>query len=331
MSRSTKRNLRERLFNLHSQNLSLIKKFSNINIQPDIDDSFVCPLCFRIFPRASLDVSQILTLEHVPPEAFGGKDAKGILLCGECNHNSGTKLDRQIQIKLETDDFLSAVPGAVVEGRYSIGPNPAFVATIRIPEQNTIQIEGDAKRSNPKEKDKEIEYITSLDGTQELAGKIYFSAGNRHLADIGLLRVAYLMAFRTFGYGLIFHPNMVQVQKQIKDPQAEILPRSWMLTNIDFHQSPLGINVIREPEEFRCFLVVFDLASKLKTTRHIVALPNVGQPGLSIYDWLNQQKVNGRNITFEGTNILEHIDLLTKPNHCFVAHTFWANQSNKTT
>ena len=251
MSTSTKQKLRERLFNLHSQNLSIVKKFSNINIQPDITDSFVCPLCFRIFSRAALDISQILTLEHVPPQVFGGKDSKGILLCGECNHNSGTKLDRQIQIKLETDDFLSAVPGAAVEGRYSIGPNPTFVATIRIPEQNIIQIDGDAKRSNPKEKDQEIEYITSLDGSQELAGKFSFNAGNRHLADIGLLRIAYLMAFRTFGYGLIFHPNMFQVRNQIRDPQAEILPRSWVLTSIDFHQSPLVLQRRVESSQLR--------------------------------------------------------------------------------
>jgi hypothetical protein len=137
----------------------------------------------------------------VPPEAFGGTDAKGILLCGECNHKSGTKLDRQIQIKLETDDFLAGIPGAAVEGRYSIGPNPTFVATLRIPELNTIQIEGDGRRSNPREKEREIAYMDSLGEIPDLSGSISFKAGKPHLANIGLLRIAYLLLFRMFGYG----------------------------------------------------------------------------------------------------------------------------------
>ncbi|NJO82746.1 MAG: HNH endonuclease [Blastochloris sp.] len=167
---------------------------------------------------------QALTLEHVPPEALGGGDRGRILLCGVCNHTSGTKLDRQIQIKLDVDDFKNMVPGSSVEGRYYVGLNAPSVATLSISDDGHLVIKGDLRRSNPALKAKELEYLSSASSLEQFSGGFSFSSGKIEFANVGLLRIAYLLAFRTFGYSYIFHPYLQQIRDQILRPEESILP-----------------------------------------------------------------------------------------------------------
>jgi hypothetical protein len=312
---------REQLFNKLVNNLQVLADSHEIKVEPESPDAIVCPTCFVIFPREALDVPQALTIEHVPPDFAGGIRADTVLLCGKCNHTFGHQLDSQLQIMLDTNDFLEQIPGAAIEGKYAFGDVPQMVATIRVPDNNTMHIHPDPKRANPKHVEKQIEIFEHTTDPTDLTGRFSFSLGKRHLADVALLRIAYLIAFRVLGYGYIFQRNLTPVREQIKNPTADILPKKWVLpSNLISGISP-GIYRVTEPEYLRCLLVSFNLNSKLRTTNHVVLLPNVRQPGLGVYQWLDDQK-EAVKITFKATEILESPEYLTEPELVLVSRRF---------
>lgn len=313
-------NRRQRLFDIYSRNLALLSALYPPPV--DLNDKYVCPLCTAVFSREALNIDQALTLEHVPPQAVGGVDGKGILLCGDCNHTAGSQLDRQILNMLYTNEFLQRVPGASVSGTYRVGPAENLAGTFMF-DDHALQIQGDPKRSNPAEKAKEAEYIQSPDERARFSFGISFNAGRLDDADVGLLRIAFLMVFRVFGYALIFHQNMMQVRQQIMDRKSAILPRRWVVNGPDLQQWPTGIHIITEPVEARCFLVVFELTTERRTTKHFVVLPNTAQPGIAVYDWLSEPKDSVASRHIHAKTISEDKDLLLDPDLCLISRHLW--------
>src|SRR6266496_4496157 len=96
-----------RLFELYAHNWQVVKQHPNLRVEPNIDDVFLCPLCFKYFERKVLDYENVLTREHVPPQSLGGQDRDCTLTCADCNHTAGSRLDRQLGLKLQTDELLS--------------------------------------------------------------------------------------------------------------------------------------------------------------------------------------------------------------------------------
>ncbi|MBI2907926.1 MAG: hypothetical protein HYX92_09750 [Chloroflexi bacterium] len=74
---------------------------------PSLPRCYICPLCMRGFLPAALD-ENVLTLEHVPPQALGGK--RILLTCCECNNRAGRELDCEMQA---LDDILGFARGGM--------------------------------------------------------------------------------------------------------------------------------------------------------------------------------------------------------------------------
>ena len=74
---------KRRLFDVFAANLQLYF--------PDIQDTFVCPLCKKCFTRESID--DALSLAHIVPKGLGGKNC--VLTCKDCNSWTGTTFDSQ--------------------------------------------------------------------------------------------------------------------------------------------------------------------------------------------------------------------------------------------
>lgn len=51
---------------------------------------YVCPLCGNGYSREAI-AEKVITIEHVPPEALGGKPL--CLTCRDCNNNAGRGVD----------------------------------------------------------------------------------------------------------------------------------------------------------------------------------------------------------------------------------------------
>lgn len=273
----------EKFFDLYSRNLSEVKQHPGVHIEPDVDEVFLCPLCYRLWEREAISAESI-TLEHVPPKSLGGKVRT--ITCKDCNNWAGTKLDSQLGQKLEFSAFISGVPGSTAEARYSLNDQvDSLPATIRRPNPNTWEIIGDPKRSNPNE-------IRKLDYFKEINSfNITFRPYKRNYPEASLMRTAYLWLFSVFGYSFLLNSNLSVIRQQIRNPEQSLLPNWGIVNNKDLPNELLGVNVIRKPIELLSFFVVFDVTNSTGLRERIgVLLPRPSDTGLNIYHYLENQK-----------------------------------------
>lgn len=142
---------RERLFNLYSSNWDAVKRHPRIRVTPEIDDVFVCPLCFQYFTRECLNSDQ-LSLEHVPPKALGGKTKDCTLTCIRCNSDTGSQLESPLKAELGISDVFARVPDASLDIEYCPvpgGENMWLPATFKSV-SNVFHILGHPHRAHPK-------------------------------------------------------------------------------------------------------------------------------------------------------------------------------------
>jgi hypothetical protein len=115
------------------------------------------------------------------------------------------------------------------------------------------------------------------------------------------------------------------VREQIQNPAEKLLP-SWGMLKADFPDSLVGISVIDEPEAMRSFLVVFDLKTKTRKTRHGVLLPGPSEPGLGIYEQLAKLTgENGRAAVTHKVSVIPNADFVTDPSLAYASHYYWEN------
>jgi len=310
------------LFDQYSRNWNTVKRHPQVRVSPNIDDTYMCPLCPKGFLRDAVADPDHLTLDHIPSEKLGGRIEGAVLLCKDCNNKAGAKLDGPLKRVLDAADFTAAVPGSSVEGWYTLAPGTKMTATIRYDDGGTLQILGDPRRSNPRHRDIENAFLASLPDSDQLTWKMGGSLGKPRLADIALLRYGYLMLFRQFGYGAIVHETMRRVRDQINKPDEQILPYSWVLMDIGYPDESLGVNIITEPSPAQSYLIVFDLLTK-RRTRCGVILPKTAYPGLVAYEWFAEQKQASALIELSCAHCPEDPGLLTNPDLAFVAHKLW--------
>ena len=311
---------RRYLFDLFSRNLdltkkSLINKVPGLRFEPEIDNGYVCPLCFRLFPVDAISDSydNPLTLEHVPPGILRGEER--LLTCRQCNNTSGSKLESQLKQKLHDQEFVDGIPNSGIDVRFRIDNKINLAATLYHSGQNTFKIIYDPspKRSHPEHVESWREVRAKVKATGKMPG-FTLEVWDRYQprrSEIAWLRIAYLLAFCKFGYQFLFLPNLGRIRHQIMEPTEQVLPALGASSKTVFPDEALGINVICEPEELQSLLVVFDVTTQNRTTRHGVILPGPTQPGLDVYTWLAKNKALPTNIKFRPVpenNYLECLD-----------------------
>lgn len=274
MDISKRDKIRLKLYEAFSKNLSRIKEEDFIHLVPDLEESYICPLCARCFTKNDLDQTKgnCLTLEDIPPKSLGGKPLA--LTCKECNNQSGSILDEQLRRKLNNDDFFLKIPGSQVEATIRLSPELHTSGTLSHRKdgglnihlfKNGLQAKKGKKKCFPR-----VEENLRSNGIGETNLSIKLHRKNH--PEVALLRIAYLLAFSTFGNGFLFNSNLEKVREQIKNPEQELIPCFGVL-DIDIPDSTLGIHVIVAPKELRSFLVIFCLNNSNRITKHAVILP----------------------------------------------------------
>ena len=121
---------RKKLYKIFSENLNSIRDEDFIQLESDIPNSYICPLCIRNFTIKDLDQSlnNCLTLEDVPPHSLGGKPLT--LTCKECNNTAGSLLDEELRKKLTTHEFLEGVPDAIVDAKIRLDEELSIYGTL---------------------------------------------------------------------------------------------------------------------------------------------------------------------------------------------------------
>ena len=177
----------------------------------------LCPLCLKAFDRADL-TAKILTVEHIVPSGGGG--ANLTLTCKCCNNRTGSKLDSQLLKRIEHEANFHENGGPTrIQLTLGEGQQNAQLYIKRDEEgEDFFEVVGLPGQSNPILQTKLIEELRNpTSSNQEL--KIDFSLGFVEVLNkTALLRSAYLMMFRFFGYSYILHPTLDAVRRQIWEP-----------------------------------------------------------------------------------------------------------------
>ncbi len=323
VAKSRKRKQLEQYFDLYAENWELVKHHPNLHVEPDVKDTFVCPLCMRFFTREALE-HDVLSLEHVPPKKLNGKVRT--ISCKDCNSEAGSALDSHLVKQHQLGEVLAGGTDSTYEIRYSInGLDLSIPATLKRPDASTFQIIGDPKRTDPKALEKVMKSMENQPWDQ-FRFNMQISLSKPKAADVSRLRIAYLWAFSVFGYGFLLNPNLAAIRGQIKYPDKDVLPVLGVTAGAYAELTP-GVYIISKPTEFKSFLVAFDLkAPKGLVTRYVAILPGPAAPGLNIYHWLSEHQRTPFDIQIDG--ISEDIDFLETP---FIVGDIWNNFATRAT
>ena len=196
-------------------------------LSKDTEELYPCPTCLQLFDRAALNEGD-LTLEHVPPEAVGGKGIR--LTCKKCNNSAGTMIDaaRAEFDKLRNLNLALASQTGKYEGSVKLKIGDTEVNA-------TAEVAGDKitfhvmdERNNPEHLAAQNEHLTKLvesrQENHEFGVRASFRATPQQVF-ISNLRAAYLAAHALLGYSYICQAQLTVVREQIQDPEAKLVPR----------------------------------------------------------------------------------------------------------
>jgi hypothetical protein len=277
---------KEKIFELFNQNLKWFLEVPSLSIKDSESNKvtqpeYICPVCFDAFNYQDLngDLKNPLTLEDVPPKKLGGKVKT--LTCRSCNNKAGHKLDVKLKTWLNNKESQNFLPNSQTKAKYLIDGNEVN-GTFSVANTGEIVIDLDTKRSNPKHAEEFTKKVNPHGTTQMSIHPIQKKADNRE-AEIALLRIAYLEAFSLCGYGFMLNGYLGKIREQIQHPEKSILPKVLWL-NYEFDDEQNGINIITQPKELRCFLIVFDIVTESGKYKCAIALPGPSAPGIEIYN-----------------------------------------------
>lgn len=336
MSSSIKQK-RQRIFDIFSENLSIIQSHPEIRFEPDFENGYICPLCFDPFFKSDLNPQSKnpLTIEDVPPKSLGGKPK--ILTCKDCNSKSGHLLDNHILQRLKEIDAREFLPNSQYKTTFSRNGNKAN-GTVKIDEDGKVTFDIQPQRSDPKlthhfmkdvfpprtiynpifHPEKQFEPYKTNEFTVKLPEN-----SNERRSEVALLRIGYLLAFSILGNAFLINGPLFGVREQILNPDKEILPKVFWI-NYEFPNEMLGINLIKEPKELRCFVAIFNLKTESKIRQFAIALPGPSTPGIKIYENIEKLLCAGK---FGFQNIkIEHfpdLDFVKSPEYAWGAHWYW--------
>lgn len=320
MTQSSGRLSKEHLFDVYAKNLELVKRNKQVKLKGERTEGYVCPVCNKIFGKDALSTiyGDHLTLEHIPPEKLGG-DVK-LLTCKICNNEQGSKLDKDLKEKLLMDDFLSGIPHAGRPARFLTNGKWNTGGKIFNSESGGFELR--AVKDNSHHKHYHRLFKKGDLDVKKINITIYGQYKKRR-PEIALLRIAYLWLYSEFGFASLINPNIDAVRQQILNPDQTIIKHIGQIQS-DYPDEFEGVNIITKPHALKAFAVAFRTKTEHKERKHIVLLPGPTEPGLNIYDHLNEASKDGKKINLNLTKLnLEGV--LSEPNRVFEYQDVWFN------
>lgn len=307
-----------RYFDRYSENWAAVKTelHSRLRVEPDLDDVFICPLCFnKVYTRESIN-ENLLSFEHVPPQAAGGQIRT--LTCKDCNNQHGNQLDSHLVKRIAYQAAFTGQSTEPVPAQMTVNGETTLPIDF-YPRQNGNMDVVPVKSMIAKNK-RQIDAFTEHLNADEVSFQLRMNLPNERRADLALVRAAYLWCFSVFGYGFLINPSLRVIRGQINHPSEKILPTFGVIQQ-DFPDEALGLNVITSPVELRSFFVVFDVkATNNVAFRYGVVMPGPSDPGLAVYHFLAEHKTMKSEVQLKHFNIEQGFDFVEAP---LEAHLIW--------
>jgi hypothetical protein len=255
---------------------------------PALAGQFQCPLCLRVIPRSD-PLGEVVAEEHVVPGALGGRITT--LTCKRCNNDQGSELESHLvqRVLVEANrapvDFTFRMRDAVMRGEMPASspmsePHPMKVIDKRSDERRVAEIQELLK--DPKD---------------DIHLHVEYGYSEKR-ALVAVLRAAYLLMFRTFGYGYVLDRSAVPVRAQIREWKCDLPVLDGITWRMD-DPLPSGTMVteVMKPAELQSFTVLLQLDAE---TRHFAAasLPVPGSDGEDLYARIREYRASRTKATF---------------------------------
>lgn len=276
---------RESIIEACSKQIEAIPFVTSDGVEFRIADAYICPLCQHIYAIAH----EALTLEHVPPESVGGKPI--LVTCKTCNNTQGKDLDVYLMNELEISHnlkHLDAIPqksrisfnGVEINGQTTFSKSEGFKFMISPDNNNPIEFEGFMKEARNAKEGCEIKLTANITNRKR----------NIDLANIALLKSAYLMAFQELGYMYVLNPCTNAVREQILNPKQQLISAPYVIADEAGIPEVISQGVYyAKLDDVVCIVVVINLQLPKSDLKHrkAVVLPNPRDSQCRIYSVLS--------------------------------------------
>jgi hypothetical protein len=267
----------DRLFSHYSADLA--------RFAPEYKDRFGCPLCYQVFERIN-KLSETLAEEHIVPKRLGG--TLTTLTCRQCNSHHGSTLDSHLVRRVHIESRRRPISARVRIGDGEIGAEIHIPASL---DDEAIQILGIKGQSHP---DKSDETMRALEKGERA---IHINLNFEYVpirSTVALVRSAYLLMFRMFGYRYILDESAKVVLHQIRNPEEETLVLKGIVWRISDRLPKTNcLAILYEPVQIQCFTAFLQLDRK---TEHCagVMLPAPGTDGSYLYNIVRSREISNR-------------------------------------
>lgn len=213
-------------------------------------DECVCPICLR--GHKSTTEKDSLSIEHVPPDALGGKPI--ILTCQSCNNDAGRTIDNSFIDQVRMLDKKSFLPNSKAPIDLYYGDKKVN-AELNISEANEITVEVPKKHNSENaKKDFEDKAKVGIDSEFSFKGKKPVS---KSYIKSGMLKTAYCIFFQKTGHAYIYDDCFDIVRKQIQHPEKDYIPDKFFF-NFPDNIINEGVYFIKE-RGMESVLVVYEV------------------------------------------------------------------------
>jgi len=182
---------------------------------PEAPIRYACPICDGLFERSDLE-RNVLTVEHVPPAAIGGKGL--VLTCKPCNNESGDSIDADLVHRERID--------AVGRGEYT-GETKVFLHTDEGRIAATLIADADSRQLHISDVNNPPGVVDAVRPTLKAGVPVQVEHRTWRFAELGanlsLLKAGFLALFAIYGYRLSRNKAYEVVRRQILNPDTAII------------------------------------------------------------------------------------------------------------
>lgn len=270
--------------------------------QPEHKELYACPICLDAYTREGLvGPDPALTEEHCVQKGLG--PSHYVLTCKDCNSKAGSKVDVHLHHRINHEhDWDDLTKPKDVE---LIHDDRKIAATVE--KGNTgfvFRVQG--HRTNP-------QHVSQLKASVEKKSfsglTMRFKVFDVNKSHIALLKDAYLLMFRHFGYSYILASPLEVVRQQIRDPGLKLITLKHIVLVFGEHKCS-EISRITGPAELDGFCVPIRLKSYKYTFG--VIMPVSSNTYTSWDQWC---ATNSGPPQFQAKAVPFDLDRLVNPDH----------------
>ena len=278
---------RNYILELYSKQIETIPFISSDGVRFHMADAYICPLCLHTYAIGNTE----LTLEHVPPESVGGKPI--LITCKACNSNRGADIDACLMNELEivhNINHLDTIPqktkltfnGVEINAQTTFSKTEGFKFMISPDNNNPIEFEGFMTEAKNAKEGYEIKVLANIS----------YRKRDYELANIALLKSAYLMAFHELGYMYVLNANTNIIRDQIQNPKKNVIGNTIIIDSKYGVLENLSDGVYyAKLNNIGCVIVIMELKLRQSEIKHrkAIVLPHPKDSHGQIYSELSQR------------------------------------------